>query len=76
MHRSELMDLLKNLKLGGMVATFDEIVTKGVRREQTVQEILGQLCQAEAVERKVRSILATEKTQLNWSPTLKFRGGV
>ena len=56
MHRSELMDLLKNLKLGGMVATFDEIVTKGVRREQTVQEILGQLCQAEAVERKVRSI--------------------
>jgi len=50
------MDLLKNLKLGGMIATFDEIVTKGVRREQTVQEILGQLCQAEAVERKVRSI--------------------
>ena len=56
MHRNELIDLLKSLKLGGMVATFDEIVTKGVRREQTVQEILGQLCQAEAVERKVRSI--------------------
>lgn len=56
MHRSELMDLLKSLKLGGMVSTFDEIVTKGVRREQTVQEILGQLCRAEAVERKVRSI--------------------
>jgi DNA replication protein DnaC len=56
MQRHELIDLLKTLKLSGMVSTFDETVTQGIRRQQTVQEILGQLCQAEAAERKARSI--------------------
>jgi DNA replication protein DnaC len=56
MQRHELIDLLKKLKLYGMVNTFDETVTQGVRRQHTVQEILGQLCRAEAAERKVRSI--------------------
>ena len=56
MQRHELIDLLKTLKLSGMVSTFDETVTQGIRRQQAVQEILGQLCQAEAAERKARSI--------------------
>jgi len=56
MTRHELIDQLKSLKLCGMVGAFDETVTKGVRRQQTVQEILGRLCLAEAAERKVRSI--------------------
>lgn len=56
MQRHELIDLLKRLKLYGMVSTFDETVTQGVRRQQTIQEILGQLCRAEAAERKIRSI--------------------
>ena len=56
MQRHELIDLLKTLKLSGMVSAFDETVTQGIRRQQTVQEILGQLCQAEAAERKARSI--------------------
>lgn len=56
MQRHELLNQLKELKLYGMVNTFDETVTQGLRRKRTVQEILGQLCMAEAAERKVRSI--------------------
>lgn len=56
MQRHELIDRLKQLKLYGMVEAFDESVTQGVRRKQTAQEILGQLCLAEAAERHVRSI--------------------
>jgi len=56
MQRNELLDQLKGLKLAGMVTSFDETVTQGVRQGQTVQEIIGKLCQAEAADRKVRTI--------------------
>ena len=56
MQRHELLELLKKLKLHGMVGTFDETITRGVKRQLSVHDILGQLCQAEEVERKVRSI--------------------
>ncbi len=56
MQRTELINEFKSLKLAGMVASYDEAITKGVKANKTVQEILGKLCQAEACERKVRSI--------------------
>jgi DNA replication protein DnaC len=56
MQRHEVMDLLTGLKLHGMVSSFDETVSLGIKREQPVLEILGRLCQAETAERKVRSI--------------------
>ncbi len=56
MQRHEVIELLGALKLYGMVNTFDETVTRGVKQQQSMVEILGRLCQAEAVERKVRSI--------------------
>ena len=56
MQRHELIDRFKALKLYGMASAFDEAVTQGIRRQLTVQEILGQLCQAEVAERKARSI--------------------
>jgi DNA replication protein DnaC len=56
MQRHELIDLLKELKLYGMVSAYDETVTLGIKRQQPIPEILGGLCQAEAAERKVRSI--------------------
>jgi DNA replication protein DnaC len=56
MQRHELFELLKKLKLHGMVSTFDETVTRGVKRQLSVHDILGQLCQAEEAERKIRSI--------------------
>ncbi len=56
MQRYEVINQLKSLKLHGMVSTFDETVTRGVKQQQPMVEILGRLCQAEAAERKVRSI--------------------
>jgi DNA replication protein DnaC len=56
MQRHDLIDLLKELKLYGMVSAYDETVTLGIKRQQPIPEILGGLCQAEATERKVRSI--------------------
>ena len=56
MQRHELIDQLKELKLYGMVSAYDETVTLGIKRQQPSPEILGGLCQAEAAERKARSI--------------------
>ncbi|MBF0446346.1 MAG: ATP-binding protein [Magnetococcales bacterium] len=56
MKRHDLINDLKALKLHGMAAAFDEAVVEGVRRKRTVQEILGDLLQAEASERSAKSI--------------------
>ena len=56
MERHEVIGQLKTLKLYGMVGVYDEAVTQGIRRKNSVQEILMTLCTAEAAERKARSI--------------------
>lgn len=56
MHRHELIETLRTLKLYGMATAYDEAVVQGSRRKQTVEEILAALCQAETAERQVRSI--------------------
>lgn len=56
MERHEVIDQLRTLKLSGMVGVYDEAVTQGIRRNNTIQEILMTLCLAEAAERKARSI--------------------
>ena len=56
MRRHELIEMLNTLKLHGMAGSYDELVVKGIRRKQTVEEILAALCNAETAERKVRSI--------------------
>jgi len=56
MERHEVLDQLRALKLYGMVGVYDEAVTQGIRRNNSMQEILMTLCLAEAAERKARSI--------------------
>jgi len=56
MERHDLIEKLRVLKLYGMVGVYDEAVTQGIRRNNSVQEILLALCLAEAAERKTRSI--------------------
>jgi DNA replication protein DnaC len=56
MERHEVIDQLRTLKLYGMVGVYDEAVTQGIRRNNSIQEILMTLCLAEAAERKARSI--------------------
>jgi len=56
MERHEVIEHLRELKLYGMVGVYDEAVTQGIRRNNSVQEILMTLCLSEAAERKARSI--------------------
>ncbi len=73
MRRHEMIDGLKQLKLLGMAAVFDEAVVTGERRGRTVQEILGDLIQAETVDRQVRSIRYQMKAAR--FPTIKDMDG-
>jgi DNA replication protein DnaC len=56
MERSQLFDLMGELKLYGMKAAFDEIMTIAVKRQHEPQRIVGDLLNAEISEKQARSI--------------------
>ncbi len=56
MQHTELMDLLKGLKLYGMANAFNETISGTVKRQETTEDVISQLCRAETVDRKARSI--------------------
>ena len=50
MERSEILTAMSELKLYGMRAAFDEIITTAVKREHEPQRIVGDLLTAEITE--------------------------
>jgi DNA replication protein DnaC len=56
MERSDILDMMGSLKLFGMKAAFDEIVTAAVKRQHEPQRVVGDLLKAEIAEKKARSI--------------------
>jgi len=56
MERSEVLGTMKQLKLYGMKAAYDEIVTTAIKREHEPQRVVGDLLAAEINEKKARSI--------------------
>ena len=56
MERSEILTAMSDLKLFGMKAAFDEIITKAVKRQHEPQHIVGDLLTAEISEKQARSI--------------------
>ena len=56
MERHELIEMMATLHLSGMRAAFDEVLRDGLRREHSVQRVLGNLLKAEVAEKQVRSI--------------------
>jgi DNA replication protein DnaC len=56
MERTELFDLMGELKLFGMKAAFDEIMATAVKRQHEPQRIVGDLLKAEISEKQARSI--------------------
>ena len=56
MQRHELMASLGQLKLAGMRAHFDEVVTAGRKRQRAFEVILGELLRAEIADKQARSI--------------------
>ena len=56
MERHEVIDLMGELKLVGMKAAYDEVLTNGLKRQHAAQDIVGSLLQAEIAEKQARSI--------------------
>ena len=56
MERTQLFDLMGELKLYGMKAAFDEIMTTAIKRQHEPQRIVGDLLSAEISEKHARSI--------------------
>ena len=56
MERSDILDMMGDLKLYGMQAAFDEIVTTAVKRQHEPQRVVGDLLTAEIAEKQARSI--------------------
>ena len=56
MERTEILDLMSELKLFGMKAAFDEIIANGIKRRHEPQRILGDLLKAELADKAARSI--------------------
>src|SRR6516165_7815416 len=56
MERTQLFDLMGELKLFGMKAAFDEVMATAVKRQHEPQRIVGDLLKAEISEKQARSI--------------------
>src|SRR5439155_5685556 len=56
MERTDLLELMSALKLYGMRAAYDEVMTTGIKRRHEPPRILGELLSAEIAEKQARSI--------------------
>jgi len=56
MERTQLFDLMGELKLYGMKSAFDEIMATAIKRQHEPQRIVGDLLNAEINEKQARSI--------------------
>jgi DNA replication protein DnaC len=56
MLRNDILQTMETLKLRGMHAVYDEVLTSGRKRRSTTEKILLELLKAEAAERHLRSI--------------------
>jgi DNA replication protein DnaC len=56
MERTDVLELMARLKLYGMRAAYDEVMTNGIKRRREPTRILGDLLAAEIAEKQARSI--------------------
>jgi len=56
MERSEILATMADLKLYGMKAAYDEIITTAIKRTHEPQRVVGDLLAAEIAEKQARSI--------------------
>jgi len=56
MERTEILTTMAELRLYGMKAAFDEIVTTAVKRQHEPQRVVGDLLAAEIADKQARSI--------------------
>jgi DNA replication protein DnaC len=56
MERSDILDAMGKLKLFGMKAAYDEVLTTALKRQHEPQSVVGDLLTAEISEKQARSI--------------------
>ena len=56
MERTDILELMSTLKLYGMRAAYDEVMTTGIKRRHEPPRIVGELLGAEIAEKQARSI--------------------
>src|SRR3954447_6320810 len=56
MERTEILATMAELKLFGMKAAFDQIITAAVKRQHEPQRVIGDFVAAEVAEKQARSI--------------------
>jgi DNA replication protein DnaC len=56
MERTDILELMSTLKLHGMRAAYDEVMTTGIKRRHEPPRIVGDLLSAEIAEKQARSI--------------------
>ena len=71
MERSEVIDAMGKLRLYGMRAAYDEVLTTAVKRQHEPQQIIGDLLTAEIREKQARSVkyqmtIAECRSPRNW----------
>src|SRR5206468_6823046 len=56
MERTDILELMSTLKLYGMRAAYDEVMTSGIKRRHEPPRVVGDLLSAEIAEKQARSI--------------------
>src|SRR5258707_7931098 len=56
MERTKILEVMSRLKLYGMRAAYDEVMTTGIKRRHEPPRIVGDLLSAEIAEKQARSI--------------------
>jgi DNA replication protein DnaC len=56
MERTQILDLMRELKLYGMRGAYDEVMSTGIKRQHEPPQIVGDLLKAEISEKQARSI--------------------
>jgi len=55
MERHEILAMMATLKLAGMRAAYDEIVAAALKRQHSLQQVIGELLQAQLADNRARS---------------------
>lgn len=56
MDRTQIFDFMSELKLFGMRAAYDEVMSKAIKRQHEPPQVVGDLLAAEIAEKQARSI--------------------
>jgi hypothetical protein len=70
MERTDILELMSTLKLYGMRAAYDEVMTTGIKRRHEPPRIVGDLLGAEIAEKqRARSNISSPSPSCRWPRT-------